>query len=172
MSAVDRAISMLGRGTYRLGTGDHDTTDEVFDCVGFALCWCYQIKRHRPGFNKGGSVSDDINTDSICEDGRRHHDLFEEVDHPELGDLLVYPSHRGGNGRVPGHASIVTGLPAEWDPSRRDWRALTVVQCHGPNGLTPAIVQSTGLTWWRHDRLWPDELRRSRLVRLVAPRSA
>src|SRR5262249_39229936 len=65
--AVQRALSILDQGgEYELGGGDYcpsatdlpwtrsrETGRLVCDCSGFAISWCYQIPRHRPGFNRG-----------------------------------------------------------------------------------------------------------------------
>ena len=92
--AVERAASLVDQGEYILGTGnyrpsqdaDGNAVDLPFtqregagpsgcDCAGFAVCWCYKIVRHQPGFNAGAwaTVSDDINVDSVIEDARHGH---------------------------------------------------------------------------------------------------
>ena len=89
--AVERAASLVDQGEYILGTGnyrpsqdaDGNAVDLPFtqresagpagcDCAGFAVCWCYKVVRHQPGFNAGAwaTVSDDINVDSVIEDAR------------------------------------------------------------------------------------------------------
>jgi hypothetical protein len=168
------ALSLIGTGTYRLGTGDaHTPRDGESDCAGFAICRCYGLRRNRPGFNAGSwaTVSDDINVNSAIEDADHHRDLFERSDRPRPGDLLCYPTIRLPGYLLPwiGHVAIVVGVgrALEWDPEMDDWGLIDVVQCRGPNGRRPAIVASTGLHWVEHDRTWPKPEHRSVLLRVV-----
>lgn len=179
--AVDRAKRMLGRQEpYALGAGDHHPgkLDEPFtnggcDCYGF-VTWCYELPRHRPGYNRGSwsSVEDDANCDSIIEQSEHIHEvidrLFESVDHPAIGDLLVWPSIRDQHKRVRiGHVSIVVELAAEWDPTAPAYDHLRVIQCQA--GSRPAIQLSSGALWLHretfrggHDKRW-----RTRILRAV-----
>jgi hypothetical protein len=159
--AVERALSMVGRlepyvlgtGDYRPGKPDLPFTDKNgrtgSDCWGFAGAWCYKLPRHRPGFNHGhwASVTDWINTDSAIEDAEHQGELYEVVDRPALGDLLVFPSIRGPDGRRLriGHAGIITRLCAEWDPKEPQYGELEVVQCQASR--KPAIIKGPGLGW-------------------------
>lgn len=179
--AVARALSMVGRTEpYVLGTGDFRTDSPLpfttnvrgygCDCWGLAGAWAYQLKRHRAGFNKGAwaTVSDDINTDSAIEDAEHNQELFEVVDVPQLGDLVVFPSIRESGKRVRiGHVGIVVGVPAEWDPAAPQYDKLDVVQCQASS--KPAIKRGSGQAWmWREsfrgktDRRW-----RTRLLRVT-----
>jgi len=115
--AVDYARSMVGRGVYRLGTGDINTAgDDERDCFGFAYCEAYQVRRHRPGFNRGAwaTVSDDLNCNSAIEDARHAGELFALTSRPELGALLTYPTIRLAGNPQPfiGHVGIVVGTMA------------------------------------------------------------
>ncbi len=181
--AVEIALSLVNTGIYKLGTGDCDTkTGEPSDCAGFAINRCYNIRRHRPGFNAGpwASVSDDINCNSAIEDAHHKQELFEPVflidkkfsDVPRPGDLLTYPTFRIKNalgatvGPFIGHVGIVVGVPAEWSWGASKWAELTVVQCCGPDGRKPGIVKSSALHWDAHDKVWEKPQHRSVLLRI------
>lgn len=183
--AVARAQSIVGKGgEYILGTGDYDPkakTDLPWtqkggrsgsDCAGFAICWAWKLHRHRPGFNKGAwaSVSDDINCNSALEDGLHLQELFKTLSpgscvHP--GDLLLYPTIvvnvNGTKKKFIGHVGLIERVPADF--SYGDWERLTVIQCHGPNGRTPAVVRTDGHVWENHDALWSKLEHRTRIVR-------
>lgn len=176
-AAVRHALAMVGRGVYRLGTGDLDSNDDdPRDCFGFAVCECYGIRRHRPDFNRGpwASVEDDLNCNSAIEDADHHRELFVRARRPDLGDLLAYPSFTivDSNG-VPhkfiGHIAIVTGVTRmlEWDAARPQWHLLDVAQCAGPNGRTPGVLATTAAHWDDHDRMWPKPEHRTALLRVV-----
>ena len=191
--AVARARSMIGRGEYRLGTGDYRpvagrdepwTTDGQHtgsDCSGFAQAWCWQMRRHRPGYNLHGSVVDWINTDSGIEDayGRGNPqwtpqtigkcEIYQPTRYPAPGDLLAYRSILRDGRRIRiGHVGIVVGVPKIWDPEKNDWNLLEIVQCHGPSGRRPGVELTTGHTWAEHDRVWGDVTwRRSVLLRVI-----
>src|SRR5262245_49816365 len=77
--AVEIARELVGHMTYQLSTGDCDTANwGRSDCAGFAICRCYGLRRHRPGFNRGAwsSVEDDLNCNSAIEDADHHRELF------------------------------------------------------------------------------------------------
>lgn len=191
--AVARALSMVGKGEYRLGTGDYRPSkgvDEPWtvrvgkrgsDCSGFAQAWCHRIPRHRPGYNRGGSVVDWINTDSGADDAYgvvsdrtgkivrgATHEIYVPATHAEPGDLLVYRSIvKDGKRVLIGHVGIVVDVPDGWRPG--DWKALAIVQCRGPNGKRPGVVKTDGQTWARHDAIWGSgekPWRRSMLLRV------
>lgn len=170
--AVFVAKDLINTGTYKLGTGDCDTPPGApSDCAGFAINKCYNIRRHRPGFNKGSwaSVEDDINCNSAIEDADHKQELFERVtDVPKPGDLLTYPTFRLHNHAQPfiGHVAIVIGVPAEWAWGYSKWGELTVVQCCGPDGRKPGIVKSNAGHWDAHDATWPKPEHRSVLLRV------
>jgi hypothetical protein len=151
------------------------------DCSAFAL-WCWRIAPHRAGFNHGSwsTVSDDVNTDSLVEDALHRHELVTLVtadDRPMPGDLLVYRSiwyadgHANDTGhgdrRWIGHVSIIVDVPRVYVAG--DYSTLRVVQCRGPNGKRPGVIESDGYTWEHHDQDWGDvEIRRSKIVRVGA----
>jgi hypothetical protein len=158
--AVERALSMVGRTEpYILGTGDFRKdsplpfTTNLYgygcDCWGLAGAWCYELPRHRPGFNHGpwATVSDDINCDSAIEDAEHKQELWTVADRPMAGDLLVFPSIRDKDRKRVriGHVGIVVGVSAEWDVKAPQFGALTVVQCQASK--KPAIMKGPGHGW-------------------------
>jgi len=179
--ACSRSRRMVGQPyPYVLGTGDYKptpTSDTPWtqrdgmlgsDCAGFAISWCYELPRHRPGFNVGpwASVSDDINCNSAIEDAEHARDLFELVTGaPQNGDLLTYPTIRLPGHPTPfiGHVCIVIDANG-WKPG--SWASLVVAHCHGPNGRSPAVTIGDGAIWDRHDEVWPKPEHRSRLLRV------
>lgn len=169
--AVARARLLIGRGVYWLGTGDSDSPDDgASDCFGFAYCKAFGVKRHRAGFNRGpwATVSDDLNCDSALEDADHDRELFERIDRPELGALLVYPTiHLIGRGPWRGHIAIVVGVRRclEWDPQHPSYTLVDVVQCHGPNGRRPGIIATDGTIWDNHDHIWPKPEHRTVILR-------
>jgi hypothetical protein len=175
IAAVTVARSLVGTGVYQLGTGDCDTPiGGPSDCAGFAICRCYGLRRHRPGFNRGpwASVSDDINVNSLIEDADHHRELAVRVtDRPQIGDLLAYPTIRLPGHDLPwiGHIAIVVSVDraVHLDLARPDWEMLDVVQCRGPNGTRPGIIASTAAHWNGHDMIWPKLEHRSALLRMA-----
>lgn len=193
--AVWRARSMVNNGgQYVYGTGDyhpasptaqlphlaelsgtvgHDTdlpwTNNQWgvgsDCAGFAISWCWKLKRHRPGFNLGiwSSVSDDINCNSALEDSQHAQELFVPVlEDPQPGDLLLYPTFHFGGKEFIGHVCIIETVPAGW---KGGFHWMTVIQCHGPNGFKPGVVGTDGSIWDHHDSIWPLPQHRSHIIR-------
>jgi hypothetical protein len=176
IAAVTVARSLVGTGVYQLGTGDCDTPiGGPSDCAGFAICRCYGLRRHRPCFNRGAwaSVSDDLNSNSLIEDADHQRELAVRVtDRPQIGDLLAYPTIHIPGHELPwiGHIAIVVGVDraAELDLTRPDWALLDVVQCCGPDGRRPGIIESTAAHWNGHDMTWPKPEHRSVLLRMAA----
>lgn len=188
--AVARASSMVNAGgQYKLGTGDYrpvihkslssgPTTlvdlpwtgaEQASDCAGFAICWCWKLTRHRPGFNKGSwsTVEDDINVNSMMEDATHKKELAEGVvTVPRPGDLICYPTFyvKGVKNPFIGHVALIEGVPAVWVPGRYD--TLAVIQCHGPNGFRPGVVRTDGSLFLHHDHVWPQPERQCRIVRM------
>lgn len=186
--AVARALSLVGKGgSYVLGTGDYTPIrgnepirDEPWtyrdgikgsDCAGFALSWCYRIKRHRPGYNRGSwaTVTDDLNCNSAIEDAEHGRELFELVTGPiQPGDLLTYPTFKAGilGKRFIGHVGIVTGV-SRWNGQPGRYDLLDVAQCCGPNGRSPAVLATDGHVWAHHDAVWPQPSRQTRVLRAI-----
>lgn len=181
--AVVQAIAMIGRGTYLLGARDVDASHQIFDCNSFAVRYCYGIPGHRPGYNRGwradplfpsgASVVDDINSNSLIEDAFHLRELARHVsDHPQVGDLLAYPTiSLPGSGAGPwiGHVAIVVGCSraATFDVARPDYSMLDIVECIGPDGRTPAIRRSNGGVFDHHSVTWPKPQHMSRLLRII-----
>jgi hypothetical protein len=172
--AIAYARTQVGHGVYELGTGDWNSTGEdARDCAGFAICECYGLKRHRPGFNNGpwASVSDDLNVNSAIEDAQNRRELFTVVDaktqHPMPGDLLCYPTIRvkGMDGQMKqfiGHVGILSDTSG-WNGAH--WDSLKIIQCCGPNGHKPGIVEGWASHWDGHDLIWSKPQHRSVLIR-------
>jgi len=190
--ALQRAQSLVNQGEYILGTGDYRPRQDAngnsldlpytqhngsgppgADCAGFAVCWCYKVVRHQPGFNRGSwaTVSDDINVDSVIEDARHTGEIGTVITVPVPGAWLLYPTIRDPRNPQPfiGHVSIIESVPTEFDAGAPDYRTLTVIQCCGPNGHKPAIIRSDGYYWWHHDQLWPKPEHRSVITLPKAP---
>lgn len=194
--AVDRALSLVGKpGAYQLGTGDWRPSwiggqlidkpwtererDHAIgcDCAGFAIAWCYKLRRHRPGYNKGattfGDVEDDLNVNSILSDAiSASPDLFALVaSAPRPGDLLCYPTFRLAGIPQPfiGHVGIVTGVSrmTGWDPTSPRYDLLDVAQCKGPDGRAPAVIATDGSIWAHHAEVWPKPEHTVYLVRAI-----
>jgi hypothetical protein len=172
--ASAHARSLVGRGVYELGTGDLDSHgDGPRDCFGFACCETYGIRRHRPGFNRGSwaTVADDLNCNSAIEDADHAGELFERVNTPAPGVLLVYPTIRLSGHPDPwiGHVAIVVGVSrcVSWDHDHPNYAMLDVVQCRGPDGRRPGIVATDGSLWDHHDALWPKPEHRTVMLRVL-----
>lgn len=190
-AAVKRAISLVGDRShgYELGTGDYrpDATSDLpwttrerdgaigSDCAGFAISWCYGIRRHRPGLNHHSSgdfdVQDDLNCNSAIGDADTDRDLFERVMTPAPGVLLVYPTIHLAGHPLPwvGHVCIVTGVArcTEWDPAAPRYDLLDVAQCCGGDGRKPAVIASDGSIWLGHDHTWPLPQHRTVMLRVT-----
>lgn len=196
---VDEAVSRaqrtleIGGGEYWLGTGDYHPIKLVkayidlpwttpsnelkvaSDCAGFAISYCWKLKRHRPGFNTGSwsSVEDDINVNSIMEDAAHKKELAQnEVFTPIPGDLLCYPSFNitsvdGDkvitNHRFIGHVGIIEEC-SKYTRGRYD--LITIIQCHGPNGFKPGVVRTDGSLFMHHDSVWPKSEHKTRIIRM------
>lgn len=181
--AVARGISALALGgIYLLGTGDYlprNGQDLPFtpnangmmgsDCAGFAICWAWKLRRHRPGFNRASgaaaTVVDDINCNSALEDGAHAKELFVTgITLPQPGDLIMYPTIVLAGHTFIGHVGLVESVPTNYAPGE-GWQRLGIIQCHGPNGFHPAVVESDGSIWDHHDHVWPKAEHRTQCVR-------
>ncbi len=175
---------------YLLGTGDYAPDKKTgkdlpwtkrdgrlgSDCAGFAICWAWKLQRHRPGFNVGSwaSVSEDINCNSALEDGLHLMELFTTLPEGSCiqpGDLLLYPTIRlkvknGAKTETKtfiGHVGLIERIPIGFRYG--NWSALSIIQCHGPNGFVPGVVRTDGSIWMRHDINWGKLEHRTRVVR-------
>ena len=186
--AVKRAMSMVNNGgQYVYGTGDYHggdidlpwTTREKdgkvgSDCAGFAICWAYMLKRHRPGFNRGGKfdIEDDINVNSILGDAFGARECFElAAGAPLPGDLLCYPTFRLAGIPQPfiGHVGmcVSAGRVASWDPVAPRYDLLDVAQCCGGDYRSPAVLLTDGSHWLQHAHVWPKPEHTVYLLRAV-----
>jgi len=175
--AVAIALRLVGHGSYQLGTGDCDTPDDApTDCAGFAICKCYDLRRHEP-INAGNpsgvatyDVQGDINTNSALGDAHGAQKFFTVAQAPyRPGDLLMCPTIRahdahGGLHEFIGHVVIVI------DVGRYDgtYRSLDIVESKGPDGRRPGITQGDGRYFDEHDETWPLDKHRSWVLRPVA----
>lgn len=182
--AAAYARSMVGRGVYRWGTGNHLTKDDdERDCFGFAFNECYLVPRHRPGWNRGWhdadgrtpSVVDDLNVNSLIE-AADHGDLelVYRTRVPAIGDLIGYPTIKTAEGLALGHIKIIVGLDRclEWDPLLPDWTLLDTVEMCGPNGHRPGIVLGNGYDMNARDSKVRDPRDRTALLRVRGPSTA
>lgn len=179
MTPLDRMLALVGKPIpYALGTGDHDGPTrrkdglEGFDCAGAAICYAHQLKRHRPGFNRGrwATVSDDINCNSMIEDAEHKQELFVPIDELDIrpGDLISYPTIRLR--RIPpikpfiGHVLMVVKVPTGWTRAM-GFAALKTVHCHGPDRRVPGVTMGTGSSCDMHDERWGKPEHQTRIVR-------
>lgn len=144
---LERARSQIGKLRYVLGKGGRDPEAKspgdataACDCSGF-VCWALGFDRHQPGFAGYDWVSTDSMVAMVC---RPDNGWFVEVQTPEPGDLVVYPSiyAKGKRVRV-GHVGMVSGgsLPYE---------SLRVIHCSAGNQRrTGKAVQETPATPWQ-----------------------
>lgn len=102
------------------------------DCSG-AACYILGFDRYQPEFEPRGGW---VNTDGIIEDARGGRQLFEPVDYPEPGCLVVFPGvdlDRDGKRDRIGHVAFVVEPPAEWDPSTPQFELLRIIDCAPSN---------------------------------------
>ena len=136
------------------------------DCVGLVM-WAWGLDRMQPERSKIYAQGW-LNTNSLIASAEAGEGIVEQIDAPELGCAVVYPSR----GDTMGHIGIVTGLPAEMC-----WEDLTVIDCAAshsrrhkraqllldrlPPGVPPgpelrrelslgAIRERSGALWARH----------------------
>lgn len=140
-------------------SSDHAHPGPASDCAGFAICFCWKIVRHRPGFNVGSwsTVSDDVNVNSAIEDGEHKQELFITLPPgtmPQPGDLLCYPTFKYAGKEFIGHVAIVLDVPGNYVPGS-GWHDLSVIQCHGPDGFKPGAVMTDASHWDQYAHNWP-----------------
>lgn len=143
---VRRAKSAMGHDTiYALGTGGrkpgavlpYDTARRC-DCSGFAA-WTCELDRYQPG----NPVLKEINggwlsTDGIIRLARASGGLFELIEIPDPGDIVVYGDSRKDGMKRQGHVGIVVSVPWGEDPthpvfSPGIWELIRVVHCSSGN---------------------------------------
>lgn len=177
---IARLLTQVGKGEYQLGAGGWDPKrpETCFhqhwdvenkpntvgcDCSAFAIRFGLKLRGSRPGFGRGpgARVTDAINSDSALYDAIHNHEIFELVAGPPIeGDLIVIPSYfdpKTGKRITIGHVLATRRNRAlEWDHKLlpRPWHLVDVVQCRGPNGKRPGVVESTAEVCARHDAKW------------------
>ena len=107
---VDRARSVVGkRIIYKLGKGGYHPEDPFpsrsgeADCSGF-VSWCLGISRRK----RFGDGHEWVSTSDIYRDANGVQGLFEKIEVPEPGCLVVYPDSKVGSRTRQGHVAIVT----------------------------------------------------------------
>lgn len=178
---VARWRTQVGKGQYWLGAGgwdpkrpetcfhqhwDHDKFPNTIgcDCSAFAIKFGLKLAGSRKGFGRGpgARVTDAINSDSALYDAIHNHEIFVHVAEgpPIAGDYLVTPStfdKETGKRIKVGHVRGVTGNRAlEWDHAvlPRPWHLVDVIECRGPNGEKPGVIEGTAAACARHDAKW------------------
>jgi len=180
LSVVGQGVYHLQypNGDYNLLKNDapwsHQATDQC-DCWGL-IAWANKQPRHQPGYNRGSlsrsfpgwpTVVDDVNTDSALEDAARLEPVLWQIVPAGLeraGDVVVYHTifvnrnPRNEHCNVEGVGTLlkwghVAGLvfvgPTGWkDPETR------LVQCHGPNGRRPGVVNTNNGIFLNHEITW------------------
>lgn len=156
---VHRALSVEGRGVYRLGAGGRDPSEPTpldaagrCDCSGF-LCWCWCEPRRDSADGEDEIAGEWIWTDGLYRDARGPQRFGREIAAPHVqpGDALVYRGNLPGQ-RI-GHCAVVIDRPAVV----RCFADVTVIHCHA--GRAPAITRSSGALWDRKNgiairRVW------------------
>jgi hypothetical protein len=172
--AVDRALSQVGKGTYKLSTGGRnpsnpdpftrvDPDDDLYkrtvkmgrdprfsDCSGFTG-WCIGIDR----FQESGTPGEWwVNSDSSIRDATRKtgNRMFRLVPNltPVLpGDLIAY-------GRAPdlgknyGHIGLITKVHEDFRRGARGWyKCLEVTHCTPAKPVRPYAVKTDNAELWR-----------------------
>ncbi|HEX4847461.1 MAG TPA: CHAP domain-containing protein [Novosphingobium sp.] len=134
-AAISRALSAVGQGIrYKLGKGGMKPGSPTpaaagqCDCTGF-VSWCFGMSRHTPdafyvAFNGGW-----IETTAVWTDIGRSVGIFEQLDKPRRGAVVVFPDALGAQG----HIGILTS-------------ASKVIHCSkGNDTRTGDAIQETGL---------------------------
>lgn len=172
--AVERARAAAARpARYVLGAGGRDPRaaspltkrNNVLgsDCVGFTS-WALGHDRYQP---ETFELYDGwINTDSLMLDARGARQWYEQIDVPEPGDVVVFPSiHRDGRRVRMGHVALVVevpvGLPAGVfalpADERRKWlRDVYVVDCAAAASRGQHAIHETtaAASWDKPDAMW------------------
>lgn len=146
---VDRAKSAMGKGIrYKLGSGGMQPEaklpkgpDNKCDCSGF-VCWVLGISRKTdfPFYRKFGGW---IFTDSMEADVKSSSGIFESLDAPEPGCIVVF-----GAGNKIGHVGIVSEVERG--------RMKKVIHCSSGNDrvFADSILETAPTVFNRADALW------------------
>ncbi len=151
-SIIQRARSAINRGIrYDLGGGGINpalqlpTNDNKCDCSGF-VCWVLGLSRKTniPFYQKFGGW---IYTDSMTADINSPAGIFEKINVPEEGCIVVYPSPQ--KGKV-GHTGIVSQVV--------NGKMTKVIHCSSGNDgkygdaiqeTSPAVFNRPDIVWGR-----------------------
>ena len=145
---INRAKSAIGKGIkYKLGSGGMKpelilpTADKQCDCSGF-ICWVFKISRKTdiPFYQKFGGW---IFTDSMEADIKSMSGIFNRIETPEIGCIVVY-----GAGNKIGHVGIVSEV--------KDGKMTKVIHCSSGNNkkFGDAIQETSPVVFNRPDILW------------------
>lgn len=176
---IARLRTQVGKGEYQLGAGGWDPKrpNTCFhphwdtknkpgvvgcDCAAFAIKFGLKLNGYRKGFGlgPGSHVTDYINSDSALYDAIHNHELFEVVAGPPIeGDLVITPSRFDASGKRVGIGHVracVRNRALEWDHAvlPRPWHLVDVVECRGPNGKRPGVIERTAEGCAAHDAKW------------------
>jgi hypothetical protein len=169
LDRCSQAIMPHVGGSYRLGGGTMDPGHESpiddldgCDCSGL-VAWAIGAPRLQPGKRW-------VNTTSMWLDAHGPQRWFNRLYEPELGSILVYGSDVM-RGRLFGHCAIVTArarIPVVWRMEERAcWLGLTITECRGPRGRSPAVVSGSAIAFHRQVGrrrgtaiLWPRHITR------------
>lgn len=163
--------------SYRLGTGGYHPgrVQREYDCAG-AIVDAYKLTRTRKGFARVrvpaiyrdvADVDDVINTSALVEDALTTRELVEVVlEGPVLpGDLVVYAGLWIDGKKFIGHVGMFKIVPPGWTPAA-GYRLVRILQCCGPNGRSPGVIETDGALFDRHDRKWPKMPHRTMVLRV------
>jgi hypothetical protein len=118
---------------------DHGDRVATCDCAGF-VAWCLGFDRYQPGTFEYWDGW--INTDSAIFEAENNGEWFERLAAPELGCLIVYPSHGKAPNRLIGHVGIVVAVPEN--------ARIRVIHCSSGNDRrTGHAIQETDDAAWR-----------------------
>jgi murein DD-endopeptidase MepM/ murein hydrolase activator NlpD len=145
---IVRARSVVNVGIkYKLGSGGMDpslkqpTSNKLCDCSGF-VCWVFGISRKStiPFYKKFGGW---IYTDSMVEDINSQAGIFEKLNIPEVGCIVVY-----GAGSKIGHVGIVSEVV--------NGKMTKVIHCSAGNSakFNDSIQETAPNVFNRADALW------------------
>lgn len=145
---MNRAKSAIGKGIrYKLGFGgikpelNLPTSDKKCDCSGF-ICWIFKISRKTdsPFYQKFGGW---IYTDSMEADIKSASGIFNKIETPEVGCIVVY-----GAGNKIGHVGIVSEV--------KNGKMTKVIHCSSGNDakFKDAIQETAPTVFNRADIFW------------------
>lgn len=147
-SIIERAKSAINKGIrYKLGSGGTNpaatlpTANKLCDCSGF-VCWVLGLSRKTtiPFYNQFGGW---IFTDSMEADVKSQAGIFEKLNTPEVGCIVVY-----GAGNKIGHVGIVSEV--------LNGQMKKVIHCSSGNDskFKDSIQETAPTVFNRADALW------------------